>query len=315
VGDVRWGAHEEFTDLYEPFLDRAYAVDADADTPRVGRCLVTDSVDQAIRDRDCTTVFDCAAGTGFPALNLAAKRDQDLTVHLSDGDPAMVAILDKRASNLGLLLDDIAPERYDGRPRPEGADRLVLSWAELGQVDGHYDYVMCRGNSLAYADTWTGRSIVATDVVLQSYLDRMAEAVKPGGYLHVDAPWKLGLAKTSYHREATEVGSIWEQVTVERDRREWWLSITPDDGAPAVQFKRYSSLLTIEYLADVLHWMGFGSVEPFQMDGERKVFGTIIARKPESGLTPTRLRRRKPRTMIDRRSDAPDPSGPPRHRA
>lgn len=277
---IRWGTHDEFAGLYEFFLDRVYPSPEGSLSGTAGRDELVASIESAILDREATEVLDCAAGTGFPGLDLAARANNGLTVHCSDGDPAMVAVLEKRLSELGLLLDEVAPPRWPGRSVPDGADRLILDWAHLNRVEGRYDYVLCRGNSLAYADTWAGRHRVATEAVLTTYLRRMADKVRPGGFLHVDAPWELALAGRSYREDETERGMVWEKVTVDRERREWWLSFKPADGGAAVQFKRYSSLLTINRVQETLQKLGFAKTKPLQMDGERPVFGTIIARKP-----------------------------------
>ncbi len=280
MGDVRWGTHDEFTDLYEVFLKRAYSAVSGAQAVHHTQCRLVRSIRDAIGNRDSTRVLDCAAGTGFPGLALAAKAGAGVSIHCSDGDPAMVAILEKRAGDFGVNPADLAPPRWLGQSVPDGISPMILDWSHLGNLEGRYDYVLCRGNSLAYADTWTGGQRVASDLALQGYLEKMADKVRPGGFLHVDAPWELGLTATTYRDHESEDGSTWEQVTVERDRREWWLSFKPAGGGPRIQFKRYSSLLTIHRVADILDRLGFGHTRPFQMEGERSVFGTIIARRP-----------------------------------
>ncbi|MEM9562612.1 MAG: class I SAM-dependent methyltransferase [Actinomycetota bacterium] len=294
----RWGSHHEFAELYEPFLNGIYARVGDG-SARLGRKRLTEGVGDQIRQRHATTVLDCAAGTGFPAIDLALEG---LDIHCSDGDPHMIAILAKRALDHGLHLDRLTPPRRPDVPRPTGADAFVLPWKRLDWIPRRYDYVLCRGNSLAYADTWSGRDRAANEQVLTTYLERMITRVKPGGHLHVDAPWKAELPTDSYSPGENEAGTVWEHVEVDRGQRQWTVSFKAVDAATEdrpVAFRRYSSLLTIDRYAKILSALGMEEAEPFQMPGERPTFGTIVAKRPHGRATdaPTVSTRRQ-RTKI-----------------
>lgn len=61
-------------------------------------------------------------------------------------------------------------------PRSHGSagsksNPFVLDWRNLDQIDAQYDYVMCRGNSVVYASTWTGGGQVATRSGVCRYLE------------------------------------------------------------------------------------------------------------------------------------------------
>lgn len=272
-----WGTHADFVDVYEgDFLDAVYHGEAD-ETVLCGRWKLMRSIAAQMRVRGAKRVLDCAAGTGFPLVDLAADAQSEFTIHCCDGDGDMVAMLEKRAANLGLNPVDLAPKRWPGPGRSDKS--LVIDWARLNQVEGCYDYVLCRGNSLVYADTWAGKKKVASATRLETYLRRMRDKVKPGGYLHVDAPWDLGLSATSYRMIESAKASIWEKVSVDRNAREWRMAVEREGRRP-VAFKRYSSLLTIDTVAEILDKLGFEDTTPFQLAGERPNFGAIIARRP-----------------------------------
>lgn len=272
-----WGTHDDFVDVYHRyFLDAAYQRD-DQIPVKCGRWKLMRSIAAQMRSRKSVHVLDCAAGTGFPSIDLLAETGPEFKVHCSDGDPAMVAVLEKRAANRGIDPGKLAPRYWPGPLRKSRS--LILDWARLNQVEGRYDYVLCRGNSLAYADTWGGRRKVASRTLLETYLRRMRDKVAPGGYLHIDAPWDLGLSATSYRVIEGHSASIWEKVSVDRDAREWWM-VVEQEGQRPVAFKRYSSLLTIDGVATILDRLGFEETQPFQLTGERSNFGVIIAKRP-----------------------------------
>lgn len=281
---TKWGTHSEFADLYEKYLDSIY----DSTSRAVygnGRWRLCRQVGNEIRDRGAREVLDCAAGTGFPGLNLMAMApDYGIDVlHLTDGDPDMIRVLRRRASELGvagLLPTDRVRWRSEGAAAVQIVDPLVLLWSELGQIRRKpYDYVLCRGNSLAYADTWTGDHQVASQDTINSYLRQIALKVRPGGYLHIDAPWEAELSGQRHRSVASGAVSIWEQVEPGDDFRHWCVDFKlPSE---TLKFGRYSSLLTIHDVADALETIGFEETKPFEMAGERDSFGVIIAKRPD----------------------------------
>lgn len=271
----RWGTHPEFAGLYETFLDAVYPPHP-THPAADGRRKLAANIANRLRERAARNVLDCAAGTGFPALDLAAMG---WDIHCTDGDPAMIAILTDQASERGLDISRLAPPRRPGIQVPDGQSPLVLNWTELERIPLRYDYVLCRGNSLAYADTWAGRTRVASDVLVATYLERIMRRVRPGGYLHVDAPWQLELPTESY-RSVGGSGSIWEQVTADDTHREWTVSFKLPPSTQPTKFRRYSSLLTIDRVEVILKELGMEDTTPFEMDGERPAFGTIVARRP-----------------------------------
>ncbi len=107
----------------------------------------------------------------------------------------------------------------------------------------------------------------------------MMRKVRPGGYLHVDAPWRLELPTASYQAVGGS-DSIWEHVSADETHREWTLSFKLDQNDRPIAFRRYSSLLTIDRVETALKSLGMADTVPFQLGAERPGFGTIIARRP-----------------------------------
>ncbi len=280
---IRWGTQTEFTDRYEEYLDTVYGTN-DNDPSAGGRVQLALSIGEAIVERHAHRVLDCAVGTGFPALDLAASPPTDgFTIHCTDSDRAMLDILANRVRDHygpqhGVSLDQLAP-KINGKIDGAGVDGLLLDWAELGMVDGVYDYVMCRGNSLVYADTWAGGKQVASERRLKELLRMIAAKVKRGGYLHIDAPRNLRNRCSEYSRNTSADGetTIWEAVKAEPDCREWQLTFKSSSGS--AKFKRFSTLMNIDDVSRVLKEMGFAQTDLVELEHERPGFGVIIAKK------------------------------------
>lgn len=281
---IRWGTQDEFTARYEGFLDTVYC-DAESHSHRTGRELLADSVAAEIRRRGATRVLDCAAGTGFPALDLAVDPPvRNFVIHCTDSDRSMLDVLQARVENTfgpenGLKLDELAPP-IDRDPGVVGIDQLVLDWADLDRIRSSYDYVMCRGNSLVYADTWSGGKDVASKDRAEWLLRKIAGKVRRGGYLHIDAPRSLTLRSEEYTKQISSDGgtTVWESVQEEGDSRQWRLSFK--SKTCVLKFERRSSLLTIDDVSLILKDIGFLDSDPIELKYERPGFGVIIAQRP-----------------------------------
>ena len=274
--DTPHDPHSEFVALFDRYLNAVYPGARDH-TLLTGRWRLMRSIAAEMRTRGAVDVLDCAAGSGFPMLDLVADNPEEFRIHCSDGDKLMIDEFVRRSKVLGVSYRSLAPKRFPGHRQPRDEHALLLDWTDLKKIEGLYDYVLCRGNSLAYADTWTGKKKVANKDLVATYLGLMAKKVRPGGHLHIDAPLAMSMANRKY----PEAGGqwIWEQVSVDRERREWWLKF----GGPeerTVEFKRYSSMLTIDLVQRALEDLGFEDTEPIGLAGERPSLGVIIARKP-----------------------------------
>lgn len=280
--DDSWADHHEFVRHYEPFLHAVY--DSVEPAKRgTGRHRLVDRLRSELRTREAHSVLDCAAGTGFPALRLARHPPAgDFEIHCTDGDRAMIDVLVERARTQGLPLSRLAPTAVPGAhgdgSGPQPAD-LHLDWQELDRLATTYDYVMCRGNSLAYDHSWAGETKVATTGQVADHLAKMADRVRPGGWLHVDAPWRVGVNSGTYETSRGDIVLIHEQITIGPGHRQWRVSFRHSNGHTS-RFRRYSSLLTIGDVKSILDGLGFEDTTPTELDGERDAFGVIIARRP-----------------------------------
>ncbi len=277
--DQAWGTDRELAQLYDSYLDAAYrSLSSPAD--RSGRRDLIGSIATELRARAARRVLDCSAGTGFPALDLAAEAPSGFEIHCSDASPEMLGVLVARATRERIEIDRLAPPRPALTGERTAVDALQLDWRELDRISASYDYVMCRGNSLAYTDSWgRDRRDVASAEVIRRDLHQMAARVRPGGHLHVDAPWLLYLPRVAYPPVATGALSIRERVTTESSRRRWQLDFELPTGQ-TLRFERFSTLLTIHDVAAILDELGLEETEPFQLPSERPRLGVIIARKP-----------------------------------
>lgn len=274
-----WFGHREFVRGYETFLHAVYDHVAPAQRG-VGRGRLVERLRSELRVRNARKVLDCAAGTGFPSLELRRKPPiTPFIVHCTDGDQAMIDELANRARNLGIGLDELAPPAIRATTSQVEPAHLCLDWQDLDRLDTTYDYVLCRGNSLAYDHSWTGGREVATTTQVTAHLTTIARRVRPGGWLHVDAPWQLGLGSRTYETSRGDIVQIREQVSELEDRRKWRLTYVRQD-ATFQRFERFSSQLTVLELSPILDELGFEQTRPRSLDEERENFGVIIARKP-----------------------------------
>lgn len=278
---VSWGTDQEFAWLYDSFLDAVYQSPSSHDHGS-GRQALVESIAALIRDRGARRVLDCAAGTGFPALDLATGPASELDIHCTDASAEMLHVLVARARRDGIDIGRFIPPQQPAEPgRVPGDGRaLQLDWIDLGCISGRYDYVMCRGNSLAYTNSWSGarREVASVDLIRHD-LRQIAARVRPGGHLHVDAPWQHDLPAAVYPPVASGALSIREEVTTERERRYWQLDFELPTGH-IIKFERYSSLVTIHDLEAILVDLGFEETSTLSLAGERPGLGVIVARRP-----------------------------------
>jgi SAM-dependent methyltransferase len=277
----RIGSHEEFVERFDEYLG-AVCPPSGALRSDTGQTRLAASLLKQLDNRSAERVLDCAAGTGFPTLDLQLAAPERFVVHCCDGDELMVARMARRASGLDLDFAAMVPPRRQG----SGAGSMVLNWANLGELEGEYDYLLCRGNALAYADTWSGELDVASAETIRRYIGQMCDLLVPGGYLHVDAPKTIELGATTRRDVGHKPRSVAEQVTLEVDengephRRRWDVTFNHKGQRP-VSFTRYSSLLTIADLQRLLEELGLEETDPVELPDERPNFGVIIARKPK----------------------------------
>ena len=211
-------------------------------------------------------VLDCACGSGFPAIDLAA-RGYDMVC--SDGSARMLELFHRNVAERGVDL------RAD-----------LVRWEELTDHHGPaaFDVVMCRGCSLLYAGTWDADTR-PDRTVLVAAIGQFAACVRPGGRLYVDTARGADLdrrdALWSPVREMRLDGHHIElrEVVVNRPDealRSWrsWLTI---DGVTH-EFARTSHYLRTEELIGLLTEAGLTDVHREHVEGEH--YDVIVGRRP-----------------------------------
>ena len=129
-----------------------------------------ESLNALLKEHNVKSILDCACGTGFPSLDLATRG---YNLQCSDGDDRMLELFRQNAEKRGVAIE----------PR-------CLLWTELHQIDGQFDCVMLRGNSLVYCASWADQDgrfdPQKADIGIQQSLAAVFRKVRPGGFLYVD---------------------------------------------------------------------------------------------------------------------------------
>ncbi len=207
---------------------------------------------QATRAKD---ILDCACGTGFPALDLI-KRGFQLTC--TDGSEAM----------LSKFHDKARKERVSAR-----ATRVL--WKDLHHhYPNYFDVVMCRGNSLIYADGWEECRAPGYDVIKEALVS-FRRCLRPDGRLYVDTTSASNLARPDPEEivyPTRRVGNLdiklSETVVTDRVRRtRTWTSVLTVNGEPH-EFRRQSYFLLHEELIGLLRDTGFEDIRQESILGE-----------------------------------------------
>jgi SAM-dependent methyltransferase len=224
------------------------------------REVLSEAVAELVVRRKCSSVFDCSCGTGLPALDLRARG---FSVECSDADSEMLGEFRRNARERGLS-DECSQYRWD----------------QLPSLDRQFQYVMCRGNSLVYADSWSSAADAAADEAdIERSILGIASVVAPGGFLHVDAPATSALGEVTYPEIdfRGERVVVVERVVSNENHRRWELQISI--GIQVLSFSRNSSNLTEVSLERLLRRNGFRSVQQVELRGERSSYVVLIGRK------------------------------------
>lgn len=258
--------------VYDHYLDAIY--DREAFT----RELAEQLVDLGVR-----RILDCAAGTGFPALDLYLTGAFE-QVHCTDGSQEMIDQLRRNARARGIPIEVLTPPH---REHPS-SDPLCLRWQDLYQLEpADYDYVLCRGNSLVYLDSWSGDDDVAAEDKIRLALRAISSRVRPGGWLHIDGPKELK-SYPSWYTTSSSRGSddyvLRERVTVQEHSRRWDLSLTCLSEHQGVSFhgRFHSAHFDIGQLEKLLDPYCF-TPSPVTLWSERPQFGIVVAQKADAG--------------------------------
>lgn len=215
-------------------------------------------------------VLDCAVGTGFGTTRLLSEGHP---IVCSDGSPEML-------------------QRFEANCRREGLTNkaVIARWDQLGDLfPAVFALVMCRGNSLAYADAWdedTPR--VAGGPRIASHLAGMTAAIRPGGALLLDIPRidadAEPMLRLDHHGTSHDglPARIVESVLtdLERSIRRWTVEMTVGDLTHV--FERSSRLLDRDRIVALLCGLGFDDVVSLAGDGIRDHYESLLALRLDS---------------------------------
>nr|BAI70370.1 glycine-sarcosine methyltransferase [Streptomyces lavendulae subsp. lavendulae] len=228
---------------------------------------MTEHLDELLSSFAGATVMDCSVGTGFITLDLIREGH---SIICADGSAAMLERFEANAAALGL----------DTKP-------IHLDWADLGGTfPGVFDLIICRGNSLVYADVWDEDTPAAGAAAIAGHLRSMYAALKPGGFLYVDIPVPADPARPEdrIHHTPCEVRgrrvSVSESITLlaEAGLRRW--DVRMEIGDEVFSFTRHSHALDREHLTDALRRAGFTDPVPLEGNTLRDHYQVLTARKP-----------------------------------
>lgn len=212
--------------------------------------------------------LDCAVGTGFGTIPLLK---QGRRIVCSDGSRPMLERFSEYADR-----EEVAIKPHH------------INWTDLGSYfPSVFELVMCRGNSLAYADSWDNEDTRASNHDLMAHLDGMYRSIADGGYLFVDIPVGDPAASGSSSTELRHSGRttcgqlVLIDETIATDfagqRRSW--SVRAKIGDEEYRFSRYSILFDPADFLSMLGSVGFTSVSEHGDTAVRAHYRGYVAQK------------------------------------
>ncbi|MFE5807119.1 class I SAM-dependent methyltransferase [Streptomyces sp. NPDC056491] len=231
------------------------------------RKQVTDHLEDLLSSFPEKSIIDCSVGTGFITLDLIS---QGYGIVCTDGSAGMLEQFERNAAELGLE-----------------ANPVLLDWADLaGTFPDMFDLLICRGNSLVYANVWDDNTAAAGASSIAGHLKSMYGALKPGGFIYVDIP-----AAPSEERSSGRISHVpceirGRQVTVtesiadipESEIRRWDVRMEIDDEV--FEFTRHSHMYGESRLREALEQAGFVEIMPLEGNTLREHYQVFTARKP-----------------------------------
>ena len=223
-----------------------------------------------MRENHVETVLDASGGNGFPAIEL---RRQGWNIAYNDLNALM-----KEQVEAEIQRDD---DFLASMPCTQ------VSWEHLDSVipPDSYDMILCRGNSLPYAASWSVNQICDSDkakAIIQKALTQFFQVLRPGGVLLVD---KSSFESAGIHLVQKE-GEVdgnkcqinWVFVNdIELGIRRWDQYNRVEQQTTCLTL--YSLLITEKMLVDWLTQAGFVSVCQTSIRGEN-IYSVFTARKP-----------------------------------
>ncbi len=228
-----------------------------------------------MRENHVETVLDVSGGNGFPTIELR-RKGWDIAYNDSNG----------------FMKQQVEAEIKGSGDFVASMPCTQISWEQLDRViaPDFYDMIMCRGNSLPYAASWSVNQICDPEkaqVIIQNALAQFLKVLRPGGVLLLD--------KSSF--ESSGIHVVQKQGTIEgQDCKIHWVFVNDLEAGirrwdqyntieqQTTCLTVYSLLITEKMLVDWLTTAGFVSVCPTPIRGEN-IYTVLTARKPVGETT------------------------------
>jgi SAM-dependent methyltransferase len=213
-------------------------------------------------------ILDCACGSGFPGIDLAARGYE---VTCSDGSEAMIGHFQRNAALTGSLVEPVHAR-----------------WQELPDRFGtaSFDVILLRGCSLLYAGTWD-ENAEPDRAAMTDAVEKIVTCLRPGGRFYVDTALAANLARLEpqhTRRPVMEIGSdiVEQDETIYTDphrRIRTWHSRLTVNGRE-YNFERRSHHVTHDELVQLLEQAGLADVQEEHVPGES--YTVFTGRRPVS---------------------------------
>ena len=223
-----------------------------------------------MRENHIESVVDVSGGNGFPAIELRRKGWD-------------IAYNDYNA----FMKEQVEAQIFKNDDFVASMPCTQVDWEHLDSVivPGSYDMVMCRGNSLPYAVSWSVNQICDPEkakVIIQKALAQFFKVLRPGGVLLVDKSSFESAGIYVIQKEGVVDSKAchihWVFVNdIQSGLRRWDQYNTVEKETTCLTV--YSLLITEKMLVDWLTTAGFISVCPTSIQGEN-IYTVLTARKP-----------------------------------
>lgn len=225
-----------------------------------------ENFENLLRHYENKRILDCAVGTGALTLEMLEKGYQ---FDCSDGCDQMLAVFQANASAKQLKINT-----------------KQICWMSLGQLyPESYDLIICKGNSLAYLNTWNEEQKHPEHDELKICLQSFYDALSPNGEFYLDFPAQFHTPKYELNQEYPEKDvygyriSMSERIfTCQSKKQRLWEVDMHINGEP-YNFSRRSLLLSRDRIVDLMAEIGFKEVRTSKTIDQRNHYQAVIAQK------------------------------------
>ncbi|HEU0302332.1 MAG TPA: methyltransferase domain-containing protein, partial [Longimicrobium sp.] len=160
-------AYDRLSNWYDPMY-RAMGMRETFIEPRL-----TESFVSLVQRIGAVDVLDCACGTGNPIIGMK-QLAPDLRIAGTDANQRMLSQCVLNALSAGVAIQPLSGSGDD-----DGLRLGISTWDQLSSVVAPtFDLVMCRGHSVYH--------LITRSAIIDA-IRKMADVLKPGGYVLLDA--------------------------------------------------------------------------------------------------------------------------------